>query len=159
WVPGGALGATDCAFHGNVLPHPIRNYALTVNLNEVIAKVNAIKGGDIPELNPLGVLTVLNSFQDNITANAAPPSFLGLPYAIAKMDRADLDNGYIATHEMAHASLNFLDEYVENGLENMNIRSLDIGTPLILLDGSWSGFIRAISDLLGIYDYNVSEIL
>jgi hypothetical protein len=159
YVTGGPLGTATAAFGGAVMAHPIRDYALTLSLDAVKAKVSEIKGGDIPNLKPMAVQVILNSFQDNITANAAPPSFLGGSYGIAKMNRKDLESGYIGTHELAHAALNFVDEYVESGLENLNIRSIDVATPLVLFDGSWSGFVRAINDLFGIYDYNISEIL
>jgi hypothetical protein len=141
------------------MAHPIRDYALTLSLEKVKQKVAEIKSSTLSNLKPMGVQVILNSFQDNITANAAPPSFLGGSYGIAKMNRLDLASGYIGTHELAHAALNFVDEYVETGLENLNIRSVDIATPLILFNNSWSGFVRAINDLFGIYDYNISEIL
>lgn len=156
---GGALGTPEAAFGGAVMAHPIRDYALTLNLDAVKAKVDEIRLNVLPSLRPMGVLTILNDFQADITANASPPSFLGGSYGIAKMNREDLKNGYIATHELGHAALNFLDEYVEGGMENLNIRSIDAATPLVLFDGTWPGFVRAISDLFGVYDYNLSEIL
>ena len=156
---GGALGTPTAAFGGAVLAHPIRDFALTLSLEAVQAKVAEVKATTISNLKPMAVQVILNNFQDNITANAAPPSFLGGSYGIAKMNRHDLGSGYIGTHELAHAGLNFVDEYVEGGFENLNVRSIDAATPLVLFDGSWSGFITAINDLFGIYDYNLSEIL
>src|SRR5262249_22552750 len=94
-----------------------------------------------------------------VTANAAPPSFTGKPFGVAKATRKDLGNPYVVTHELAHASMNFLDEYVEQGLEEVNMRSFDVATPLVLFDGSWSSAIKAISNLFGIYSYEISEML
>lgn len=158
---GGALNTPEATFHGAVLAHPIRDYALSASNQEVISKVSSLKATEFPNMRPMGVQLILNSFQDNITANAAPPNFLfnDFRYGVAKMNREDLKSGYIASHELGHAAMNFLDEYVETGLENVNIRSFDVATPLVLFDGSWSGFIDAISDLFGVYDYNISEIL
>jgi hypothetical protein len=158
---GGALNTPTAAFDGAVLAHPIRDYALSASNQKVISKINAIRSSEIPELKPFGVQLILNSYQDGITANAAPPNFLfaNSTYGVAKMNRKDLESGYIGTHELAHAALNFLDEYVEEGLENLNIKSFDAATPLVLFDGTWGGFVNAISDLLGVYDYNISEIL
>jgi len=56
------------------------------------------------------------------------------------MTRADLETPYVGIHELAHATLNFLDEYIEYGFEDMNIRSLDALTPLALLDDSWEAW-------------------
>jgi hypothetical protein len=156
---GGPLGAPDAAFGGAVLAHPIRDFALTLSLEAVKAKINEIKSTTYSNLRPMGVQVILNDFSTNVTANAAPPSFMGGGYGIAKMNRDDLRSAYIATHELGHAALNFVDEYVEGGFENLNIRSIDVATPLVLFDGTWSGFVRAIDDLFGIYDYNMSEIL
>jgi hypothetical protein len=65
----------------------------------------------------------------------------------------------VLLHELAHAGLNFVDEYVEEGFEYLNIRSLDILSPLALFDSTWPGFVTSIGDLFGVYDYNISEIL
>jgi hypothetical protein len=159
FVGGGPLGAPDAAFGGAVLAHPIRDYALTLSLEAVKAKVTEIKNSTYSGLRPMGVQVILNSFEANVTANAAPPSFMGGSYGIAKMNREDLKNGYIATHELGHAALNFVDEYIETGFENLNIRSVDAATPLVLFDWTWSGLMRAVGDLFDVYDYNISEIL
>jgi hypothetical protein len=158
---GGALNTPTAAFGGAVLAHPIRDYALSASNDQVIAKINSIRSSEIPALKPFGVQLILNNFEDNITANAAPPNFLfaNSNYGVAKMNRDDLKNGYIGAHELGHAALNFLDEYVEQGLENLNIRSFDAATPLVLFNGTWGGFVDAIADLFGVYDYNISEIL
>src|SRR5207237_7750589 len=86
---------------------------------------------------------------------------LNRSYGVANYTRADLlqRGAYVPSHELAHAGLNYLDEYVEAGLQDLSIRQIDLATPLVLFDGSWGGFIAAINDLLGVYDYNLSEIL
>src|SRR5262249_59497319 len=96
---------------------------------------------------------------ESVTANWAPPPLPVRSFGIAKMTRKDLDSPYIATHELAHASLNFLDEYVESGMEELNIHSVDPFTPLAQFDGSWSGAISAIQTLIGYYDIKISDIL
>jgi hypothetical protein len=155
---GGPIGASDAMFGAKVLPHPVRAYALSLSNNAVYSKVAYMKTYYTPYLRPMGALVIFNDFQTDITANAAPPSFVNKSYGVAKMNRDDLHSGYIATHELGHAALNFLDEYVETGLENINIRSLDVATPLLLFDWTWSGFWAAFDDLIGNYDYNISEI-
>jgi hypothetical protein len=155
---GGALGTPDAAFDGAILPHPIRDYALQVSQQQVKTKVASIRAAEIPALVPMGVLVLLNDSSAS-AANAAPPSFIGGSYGIAKMNRAQLASGYIATHELAHAALNFVDEYVEEGFENLSIGTLDAVNPMLRLDGSWSAAIRDVPDLLGTYDIRFSEIL
>jgi len=159
WLPGPAPGPT-ANFGAYVGAHPIRGYALTLSNDAVYAEVANLKASALTNLRPMGTLVIFNAIPDqDVTANAAPPSFTGRSFGVAKMTRKDLGSPYVATHEMAHASLNFLDEYVEKGLENTNIRSLDAATPLALFDGSWSSAITAIGNLIGVYDYNISEIL
>lgn len=159
FVGGGALGTPESTFGGAVLPHPVRDYALTLSLDAVIAKVNEIKASEIPELRPMGVAILFNDSSHHGADNASPPSFVGKAYGVARLTRGDLQGGYITSHELAHAALNFLDEYVEDGFENLSIRTLDALTPLLLQDASRHGRPRAVSDRLGAYDYNLSEIL
>jgi hypothetical protein len=144
--------ASGATFGGSVAPHPVRGYALTLSQDAVYAQVDALRGTLLPELLPMAVGVVFNDFQTGITANATPPSFSKRPYGIAKMNREQLKGGYVAAHELAHAALNFLDEYVEPGFEDLNVHLLDTATPFLSFDG-------AISDRFGVYDYNVSEIL
>ena len=160
FIPGGALGTPDAAFGGMVATHPIRGFALSLSQQAVYSQVDLIRGR-IPSLRPIGVGVMFNTFQEPVTANAAPPSFINRSYGVAKWGRGDLyDRGaYVPTHELAHASMNFLDEYVEAGFQDLSIRQIDLATPLVLFDGTWGGFINAISDLLGVYDYNLSEVL
>jgi hypothetical protein len=158
---GGALNTDTATFGGAVNPHPIRGFALTLSNDAVYNQVDNVIRKEITHLHPLGVGVLFNTFQTGVTANAAPPSFTGRAYGVAKFTREDLNErgSYITSHEMAHASMNFLDEYVEAGLENLNIRSLDALTPLALFDWTWSGLGDALADAFGIYDYNISEIL
>jgi hypothetical protein len=157
FVDGGALGTPEAAFGGAVLPHPVRDYALTLSLDAVHAKVNSIKASEIPELRPMGVAILFNDSSHQGADNASPPSFAGGAYGVARLTRGDLQGGYIASHALAHAALNFLDEYVEEGFEHLSIRTLDALTPFLLLDPARHG--RSRADRLGAYDYNLSEIL
>ncbi len=161
FVAGGALGTPQAAFGGLIAQHPIRGYATSLSQAQVYAKIAAVAASEIHGLQPFSAGVLFNTYQTPVTANAAPPSFVGKPFGVAKFTRADLNErgSYITTHELAHAGLNYLDEYVESGFEEMNIRSLDAITPLALFDWTWGGFVNAISDLIGTYDYNISEIL
>jgi hypothetical protein len=159
FLAGGPLGTDTAAFGGIVAQHPIRGHALSLSQRQVYDQLGWIRATSIPRLRPFGVAVLFNTFQTGITANAAPPSFVQQPYGICKMTREDLGSPYIAIHELAHAALNFLDEYREPGLQDLSIKQLDLLTPLAIFDGSWNNFVAGVSDLLGIYDYNISEIL
>jgi hypothetical protein len=161
FLAGGPLGDPSATFGGKIAKHPIRGYALSLSNQAVYSEIDQIRAWEIPSLQPFGVAVLFNSFQDHVTANAAPPSFVNRAFGVAKFERGDLNTrgAYVPTHELAHASLNYLDEYVEQGLQDLSIRQIDVATPLVLFDGSWGGFVNAINDLLGVYDYNLSEIL
>lgn len=160
FVAGGALNTSGAAFGGSVAAHPIRAYALSMSNAALFTQIDAIRASAIPELKPMGVGVLFNTFQDGITASTLLPSASPRPYGVSRFTRQQLaKSAYTATHELAHAALNFLDEYVEDGLESTNIRVLDALTLLLLFDGSWGGFVAAISDMFGVYDYNLSEIL
>jgi hypothetical protein len=161
FVPGGPINDPSAAFGGKVARHPIRGYALSLSQQAVYDKIAQIAAGEISGLQPFSAGVLFNTFQTPVTANAAPPSFVQRPFGVCKFTRADLNErgSYITTHELAHAGLNYLDEYVEPGFQNLSIRQLDVMTPLALFDWTWGGFVQAIGDLFGKYDYNVSEIL
>jgi hypothetical protein len=156
---GGPLGDT-AAFAGKVFPHPIRGWATTLDQDAVYTEVAQLQS-EVPGLHPFSTAVMFNSFQTGVTANAAPPSFVNKPFGVAKYTREDLleRGAYVPGHELAHAGLNYLDEYVEPGFENLNIAQLDILTPLILLDDSWSGLGDAIDSALGLYTFRMSEVL
>ena len=147
--PSGELGTAQAAFGAKVPPHPIRDYALSLSQSAVYDYVDDLTATAVPNLNPFGAIVIFNTFQSDVTANASPPNFVSRAYGIAKCTRDDVSTPYIATHELAHAGLNLLDEYVEGGFQNLSINQIDILTPLALWDGSWGGFVNAISDLFG----------
>jgi hypothetical protein len=160
FLAGGPLGA-GATFGGMVARHPVRGYALSLSQSAVYSQIDSIRYWTLPQLRPLAAAVLFNSFQTPVTANASPPSLVNKSFGIAKYTRQDLNErgAYVPAHELAHAGLNFLDEYVEQGFEELSMKQIDVATPLVLFDGSWGGFVRAISDLLGVYDYNISEIL
>src|SRR5262249_17640584 len=85
FVPGGPLNTPTANFGAAVLEHPVRGYALSLSQDQVRAKVSAIKATSLPNLNPLGVGVLFNSFQDHITANASPPGLTRTPDALATL--------------------------------------------------------------------------
>ena len=161
FIPGGALGAADAVFGGKVAQHPIRGYALSLAQSAVYSQIDSIRYWTIPQLRPIGAAVLFNTFQTPVTANASPPSLVNKPFGICKYTRQDLveRQAYVPTHELAHASLNFLDEYVEQGFEDLSMKQIDVATPLVLFDWTWGGLVNAVGNFLGVYDYNISEIL
>lgn len=155
WVPGGALGSSTSQFGAAVMKHPIRGKALTLELGQVIEEIENHSG----QITPWSAMVIFNTMEDGITANAAPPSFLGKPYGVGKVTRLDLFNLYVPAHEMAHASLNFVDEYIEAGFGSISIKLLDILTPSATLHADWGNFWQSLQNFFGIYTYKISEIL
>jgi hypothetical protein len=150
----------NAIFGASIPRHPVRGWATSLRQDDVYAKVEQLKG-EIPGLNPIGVGVLFNSFQTGVTANAGPPNFVQKAYGIAKWTRNDLNERgpYLPCHELGHAAISFLDEYIEAGFENLNIRSVDVLTPTVIFDFTWSGFWTALSNALGIYSYKISEVL
>jgi hypothetical protein len=156
---GGALGTDTSTFGAKVMVHPIRGYGLTLRQADVYTKVDAMKS-EIPHLNPFTAGVLMNTYQNPVTANASPPSFVAKSFGVAKFTLHDVEaSAYVLTHELAHAGLNYVDEYTEQGLQDQNIHSFDVITPLLQLDGTWSGFVNAISNFFGVYSIQFSEIL
>lgn len=160
WVASPSLESGRAAFGAKIIQHPIRDSALTMKQSRLFAFVESLQKIDSKLFNPFAVLAIYNSDRRDATANASPPSFIQKPYGIARMTRGDLYEGaYIPVHELGHAALNFVDEYVEPGLENMSIRTIDRLTPLALLGNNWGSWVRAVRNLFGVYSYRISDVL
>ncbi|MBS2023892.1 MAG: hypothetical protein JST92_15925 [Deltaproteobacteria bacterium] len=161
FIGGGALGASNALFGGLVAPHPIRGYALSLSQDAVYSQVSSLRATGYAALNPFATIVMFNTFQTPITANASPPSLVHKSFGVAKFTRQDINErgAYVPSHELAHAGLNYLDEYIEGGFQDLSIKQIDVATPLALFDWTWGGFVNAISNMLGVYDYNISDIL
>lgn len=160
FTPGGPLGSATSTFKAAIPPHPIRGYATSLDQDAVYAKVAQISA-EVSSLRPIGVGVTFNSTMDGVTANAAPPTVINKPFGVAKWLLGDLDTrgAYLPCHELGHAAMNFLDEYVERGFDDVNISQLDVLTPLAMLDGTWPNSIAALGNIFGVYDLRLSEIL
>ena len=60
---------------------------------------------------------------------------------------------------MAHGALNFLDEYVERGFENFNIKTVDKLSNLVAWGKGAKGFASWWNHIRGFYRIKISEIL
>jgi hypothetical protein len=147
---GGALGSSTATFGARIIKDPAGAAALVVRVEDVHRFVDE-QQVNLPSLQPLGTAILFQS-DALVTPMASPPSFSSRPYGIARLTSGHIHSEYIVTHELAHASLNFLDEYVAGGLEDINIRRLDVLTPRLV-------FGQRSRPRLGVYDYNLSEIL
>lgn len=147
---GGPLGSSTATFGARIMRDPTGTPTLAVEVDDVHRFVDG-QQEDLPSLQPLGAAVLFQS-DDEVTPVASLPSFSSRPYGIARLTSRHIHSGYIGTHELAHASLNFLDEYVAGGLETINIRRLDVLTPRLVFDA------RPLPRSGG-YDYNLSEIL
>jgi hypothetical protein len=169
WLPGGALGSAQPNFGASLFNHPVRGgKGLTLSQSKVFKAVDTFKQTKLPAFAPLAAMVLFNYDGGDTTASASPPTYL-LPsqrffevkhYGIVRISRYDaLYDAYRPMHELAHAALNFLDEYTEAVLRDANLTTLDALTPALLLDGTWGGWVSAVTDLFGIYDVRLSECL
>lgn len=156
---GGALNTSTASFAAAVLDSAINDQKLALNAAAVTAKINDIRASAIPTLTPMAVDVLYNDSSSGITPSATPPQLFTRGYGLLRMNRQHLKDPAVATRGLARAGLGFALETVMPGLEDLNIRSLDAASPLILFTRSWGGFVEAISDMFGVYDYNLSEIL
>lgn len=162
WTPGSDLEGDSPAFGGRIIVHPFRGTGITIDLDAVIEGTERYMSVIEPLSNPWAVVALYNTMDAEPVPNASPPGFLGRPYGIAKMTKGHLYNykpSYTMAHEVGHAGLNFLDEYIEEGFENLNINSFNAATFSILLNGTWSGFGDAFNTIVNRYQFRLSEIL
>lgn len=152
YTGGGPLGSETATFRAHIIEDPVGVPTLAARDDEVYRFVEEAQM-QMPWLRPLGT-AVLCLFGGEVAPNSAPPNFLfaNANYGVARMSSGHILSGnYIPTHEMAHAALNFLDEYVEPGFENISIEQLEVLAPRLVFGSSELP--------TGIYDYNISEIL
>lgn len=158
WVPGKSLASGEANFGAKITANPIRGKALTLKTAGVVGAVKGLRAKE-PKLAPLGVVVLFNTDDGDITETAIPSGYTETGYGIAKVTRGSLSGPYVPIHELAHAALNFQDEYVEKGFEEMSVSSLDALTPLALLDGSWGGWVAALGSITGVFSVRMSDIL
>lgn len=168
YLPGQSLASGRASLGARLYAHPVRGgTGITLRNEKVIEAVQALQRR-MPTLDPIGVITIFNH-NGQATANAVPPMFLNRPYGIARLTRRDIHetrpyagrtwSQYVAAHELAHAALNFLDEYIEPTLAGLHIARLDALMPLLRCDGTWRGWRDAWKLFTGAYDMRLSEIL
>jgi hypothetical protein len=156
WVPGGPLGSQQSSFKASVVDHPVRGRALTVDQAEVMRVTDRLIRTE--SFDPWSTAVLFNTHEE-VTANAAPPAWIKRNYGIARFTLANLESDYVPTHEIAHASLNFLDEYIESGFQDTRIQAFDVLSPLLLFNGTKEGRSRGWKDLWKTHDFRVSDIL
>jgi len=156
WVPGGAIGTVESSFGAAVVDHPLRGRALTLKQDKVIEFTDDLIRQQ--KLDPWATAVLFNTTEP-VTSNAAPPSMIRKNYGIARFTLSTLDGDYVPTHELAHAGLNFLDEYIESGFENTRAQSFDVLTSSLLFNRTSEGRSKGWSQLLQKSDIRVSEIL
>lgn len=159
WIAGSDLTNLPTAnFGAAVLEHPIRGYALSLAPDRVYTTVDGLRA-TLTWLDPNATVVLYDTDAKGAVASASEPSFTQRKYGIARIARNDVGSSYVGPHELGHAMLSYVDEYVEPGLENMNIAGFDVLTPFLLFNGSWASLQTAVGDLLGLYDLRMSEIL
>ncbi len=109
--------------------------------------------------HPSSVVVLFNDNTELVTANTVNGRDLSAYYGITKLNLKHIESAYVTTHEIAHSLLNWADEYVEHGFEDLSINSTEVFTPFLKLGDEWDTELRNHSDLLGAYDIRLSEIL
>ncbi|MBF0104219.1 MAG: hypothetical protein HQM16_02720 [Deltaproteobacteria bacterium] len=169
WLPGGTLGSNDVNFDAKISEHFSRANALTISPELVIEAIEDLQADTDDRIDPWAVLVIYNTNQTGVTATASTPvttkSTSHAGFGIARVTRAHLFNSYnnssayTVMHELGHAGLGFVDEYVEQGFEDMNIQSVDAISNLAFFDASWGDFVHAAQTIVDMYDYRISEVL
>lgn len=156
FASGGALGTSTATFGGSILPGAVGGAALDVDPQAVAAKITDIRATLLPGLLPNAVALIFNDA--GASPASATPRHFDQPYGIARLNRAHLTSPYAPTRQLATAMFGFLAESVTNGFQETSIRSLDVLSPSLKLSSGWDA-IASMTNLTGIYDYNVSELL
>ena len=162
WTPGAKLAPSPAnplaRFAARVLEHPARAGALlTLDSEKLHKDVEKSCAQYALSCAPLSLVVLYNT-DDHVTASAVPPTFSSRSYGIARVGRQNLSQ-HVVRHEIGHSAFNFLDEYYEQSLRDVSINTIDVLTPLLQFNWTWSGAQQALENALGIYDIDISEIL
>ena len=145
---GGPFGSDATAFDARIVTDPVGVPTLAAR-HDAIQRFVAEQQARMPSLRPLAA-AVLAQSDATVAPHAAPPAFSSREYGIALFTSGHLRLGsYVPAHELAHAALNFVDEYVEAGLEPIDVRILDALAPqLVLPSPGASGHAYRVSEIL-----------
>ncbi|MDX1409303.1 MAG: hypothetical protein R3330_14250, partial [Saprospiraceae bacterium] len=169
WIPGYPLPALNSTrstanFGARIYDHPVRAAnGLTLRNEDVVSAVTSFRSNYLSSSDPIAVVVHFNSGDTAAsTPNAVMPSLnVGAGrdrYGIVRIDRSQSNSGRIPTHELAHAGLNFVDEYCEGspGGCDLDIRYLDPFTSLLRLGTTFGSWFDTASTA---YSVKLSEIL
>lgn len=161
FTPGGALGSATSKFSSSIVRHPFRQtqWNMAMDHAQVVEEVLRFRKQNGELSHPVATVVLFNDDRgelDGVGANAALPSTISQSFGIAKFTRGALrapNPNYVVVHEIAHALLDFADEYIESTLAGVSIQSIDKITFLT------QGFGGAIRVLFGIHQLRLSEII
>jgi len=159
WIPGKDFASKEANFGAELIPHPIRQgFGIVLDEDKVDSALNELKRVHTRQLSPLTIITVFNT-EEGATPNAKTPTFLDKSYGIVMMTKKDMANSYVPSHETAHGMLNFLDEYVEGGLENVSVKSFDALSSFAAFGEGWAGLKNFWENIRGLYPIRISDFL
>lgn len=157
WVPGGELESENANFDAKSINNPLRTgNVLNTDRQLILQEFQNIQS-QFPDINPDSIYVAFNTPFG--TSNATTS---GLLEGFEKTGLVNITRNFIIftfIHEGGHAFFNWKDEYIESSLENINVRLLDLLSPLIFVNSNPASVTDGINSLLNIYDMNLSELL
>lgn len=158
WIPGEDIESSKANFNARLIGTPVRpDELLLKSSSQLIHQEYLNLKSQYPNLKPNNINIIFDT--DEGTANA---TYSGHSIGFDTMGLVNLQKEYIGQtfwHEAGHSTFNWSDEYVEDRLEEINVRILDYLTPLLVVNSDSSSVKDGISSLFSIYDMNFSEIL
>jgi hypothetical protein len=158
WLDGGPLGSDAALFGARTYLDPQGGETLTLDPAEVIATVAQLRGAALAKLSPL-VVVVLFDVEGPADGHPTIPSYSRGAFGVIPMAGGQAQDSHVVIHELGHAALSFVDEYVENGFEQQDINALDTLTPLVHWTGQLGDLAVTSGSFLSTYDLRVSEIV
>jgi hypothetical protein len=154
FVAGAPLGS-DAAFGARTVPRADGRYGLSLRREDVVAEIDRLWQKNV---HPMAVAVLFDTTAAGSVPATSSSRFASRYYGVSMFTAGDLAGSYVPTHELAHAALDFLDEYPEAGLEEQNVHALDVLAPQLKLDAAW-GWWPASLDFAKAYPLQLSEIL
>ncbi len=160
WIPGGEVGSTSANFRAEITSVENLGKFLTLNQSMLSKKIGEFSFYNLRNpYNLDAVVVIYKTAVEDVRPLSTPAQFTKRNYGIMRISSQQLSNGYIVSHEIGHAALNFLDEYSETGLGTDNITDLVIDPGLTRYDSIISLLIGKYPKFYEMYPLNFAEIL
>ena len=164
WQPGGTFRIGNANYGARISTHPVQKSKKGLVLSNRRLELEGVTGAArvLQTTVPMAVVVLYNYGNNDAAAFSAPSMVTGQTYGVVRMTRSHLktDEGvYMTMRRLAHASMQFMDESTQPQLDRFDIHNIDARSRGIGLTDTWDAYFKKMKNIIGQYDWRISDII